>query len=136
MNERERFEKFIVEEKGWTVEVNFNDGKFLSYVRDDVQYCWEVWQAALASQEPAYWVDMSYRNAHGYRLAYDTDPKTNGFMPVYTSPQAQPDLQDARIKQVCYYALNRFIHDHDTGKKIFTNDDVENYTIEAMKAKG
>jgi hypothetical protein len=88
---------------------------------------------ALASQEPVgYVATMPTKDLQQVPMKLMADMAH--YIACYTSPQ--PDLQDARIKEICYYALNRFIQDHDTGKKIFTNNDVENYTIEAMKAKG
>lgn len=55
---RKAFEDFIIVEKGYTIKKNYGlDGMFFSYIRDDVQDCWEAWQAAInsipaAKQEP------------------------------------------------------------------------------------
>jgi hypothetical protein len=104
------------------------DGDYVLF--DDVK-------AALASQEPVAYMKVT---ANGSTYFNVRDMKQPDFFPLYTSPQAYLTERvkelEAKIKKVCYYALNRFIHDHDTGKKIFTNDDVEKYTVEALKQIG
>jgi hypothetical protein len=148
MNEREAFEKWCDEQHLFDTS-NFIVDEFEKEAAKANNLVWMAWQAraALASQEPvANIVNELLKNQkplsnEDNKLLPDNlwklyDDENGNKVLSRTSPQAQPDLQDVRMKEICYYALNRFIHDHDTGKKIFTNDDVENYTVEAMKAKG
>jgi hypothetical protein len=52
--QREAFENFAYFDKGWRISANrADDGKFISYVRDDVQGAWEAWQAATARADMA-----------------------------------------------------------------------------------
>ncbi len=70
--QREAFHRYMLDIKGWRVDANYaKDGTFISYVRDDVQDCWEAYQAgsqAHAEQSKS----SEYCCEHSWKHARDT----------------------------------------------------------------
>jgi hypothetical protein len=116
MNERERFEKWFQSEYKsiWALA---EDGDF--YSQDCRDYAYFGYKAALASQEPVGYVNKNPSGQISLRDMNDNAFDMSKYIgdKIYTSPQAHPDLQDARLKQL--ESILIAIYEHGTHEGIF-----------------
>jgi hypothetical protein len=135
MNEQKRFEQWYT----GNTDGNLNKAREGHYVYMPAQIAWNTWQAALASQEPV--CDICF--GKGYVYAPETSlSDSDGNAPIreqcpecsYTSPQAQPDLQDARRYRWLMKNTDYFDGKY-TGWDIDNPDSISEAIDQAMKAK-
>jgi hypothetical protein len=148
MNEREAFEKwfrdFLVSggyatNEEATIYLKWVDSRG-GYIHESTNLRWQGYQAALASQEPVrYMVQRFSEGDHEKDEYFDTPEKAyenarwglneTRVTPLYTSPQAQSDLQDAEraridhIRQLAYW-------------QVLVKHNLTDEAEEAMKAQG
>jgi hypothetical protein len=128
MNEREAFEKELLNKEP-RADLELTSRGF--YQNPLIEARWEGWQAALASQETVAWM---LKTGHGDKLEFiKPDCLVDKWQPLYTSPQAQPDLRDASHLEWIY---NRLLKVHNEKANYDYMIKFKAILDSAMKAKG